>query len=70
LFAPDFYERVLPAAFEAGTYHARSAEHTPGDVLQPVGAGAIDGGWRRRRRELAGALADATRGAMRGLLGR
>jgi NAD(P)-dependent dehydrogenase (short-subunit alcohol dehydrogenase family) len=68
---PDLYERIVPPAFEAGNYDERPAAVTGGQVLNPAPDGhSIDGGWRMRRRVLAGALADAAHGAARGLLGR
>ena len=65
---PSLYERVLPATFEAGNYGSRPQPPSPGSVLAPtVDTYAIDGGWRRRRRELAGALADAAAAGARAL---
>jgi NAD(P)-dependent dehydrogenase (short-subunit alcohol dehydrogenase family) len=71
-FAPRLYARILPAAFEAGNYGARAVAATDGQVVAPAPGGhSVDGGWRREhRRELAGAFADAVRGAVRGALGR
>jgi NAD(P)-dependent dehydrogenase (short-subunit alcohol dehydrogenase family) len=69
--APDAYERLIPAAFEAGNYTSRPTAMTPGQVIaaQPDDH-AIDGGWRGRRRVLVEALSDTVRGAARGLRGR
>jgi NAD(P)-dependent dehydrogenase (short-subunit alcohol dehydrogenase family) len=70
-FAPDLYGRILPAAFEAGNYGQRPMEPTAGEVLAPGKAERrVDGGWRRHgRRDLVRALADALKGAARGLRG-
>jgi NAD(P)-dependent dehydrogenase (short-subunit alcohol dehydrogenase family) len=70
-FAPSLYERVLPAAFEAGNYAPARTAATPGAVLDAGDGGhAIHGGWRERRRVLAGALADAAVATGHALLGR
>lgn len=68
-FAPDFYGRILPAAFEAGNYARRPTDSTAGQVLAAEpGARRVDGGWRRHgRRQLVGALVDALNGMARGV---
>lgn len=66
--APRLYERVLPATFEAGNYASRPCPSSPGEVLAPTAAPrGVDGGWRRRRRELGRAFLAAVRGAGRGI---
>jgi NAD(P)-dependent dehydrogenase (short-subunit alcohol dehydrogenase family) len=68
---PSLYERLLPATFEAGNYGSRPQPPTAGSVLEPTtGPYAVEGGWRRRRRELAGALSDAVVAGARALAGR
>ena len=69
-FAPDLYGRILPAAFEEGNYGRRPMAPTAGLVVVPApGDRRVDGGWRRHgRRQLVGALVDALKGAVRGVL--
>jgi NAD(P)-dependent dehydrogenase (short-subunit alcohol dehydrogenase family) len=69
-FAPDLYGRILPAAFEGGNYGRRPMAPTAGQVLAPApGNRRVNGGWRRHgRRQLVGALLDAAKGAVRGIV--
>ena len=65
--APPLYRRFAYPAFVGGTFGGRSHRQGPGNVLEPVGAHAIEGGWRRARRgtlrrAFLGALAAALRG--------
>lgn len=48
--APPLYRRFAYPAFVGGTFGAGSDQQGPGNVLEPVGAHAIEGGWRRARR--------------------
>jgi short-subunit dehydrogenase len=66
--APPLYRRFAYPAFVGGTFGAGSHHQGPGNVLEPVGAHAIEGGWRRARR---GTLRRAFVGALgAALLGR
>jgi NAD(P)-dependent dehydrogenase (short-subunit alcohol dehydrogenase family) len=68
---PSLYERLLPAMFEAGNYGPATRPPSPGSVLVPGTSGhAVHGGWRRQRRQLAGALLDAVVAGARTLTGR
>jgi NAD(P)-dependent dehydrogenase (short-subunit alcohol dehydrogenase family) len=73
-FAPRFYARVLPTAFQSGNYQHAPAAPTSGRTLMPVedraGSYAVHGGWKRKhRRELAKAFLAAFGGLLRGLVG-
>jgi hypothetical protein len=62
---------VLPATFEAGNYASRATPPSPGSVLEPAAGGrGVRGGWKRRRRELAAALADGVVAGGRAMMGR
>jgi len=64
---PVVHHRILPAAFEAGTFAGPPADRTAGAVLEAVSRDyAVDGGWRRARRaDLARAFGATVRGAAR-----
>jgi short-subunit dehydrogenase len=47
--APPLYRRFAHPAFVGGTFGGRNRPG-PGNVLEPVGVHAIEGGWRRLRR--------------------
>jgi short-subunit dehydrogenase len=70
-FLPPVYHRLLPSAFEAGTFRSEPTAPTPGTVLDAVAVDyAVEGGWKReRRRELAGAFLATARGIVRGAIG-
>jgi hypothetical protein len=69
-FLPPVYHRLLPSAFDAGTFRNEPAAPTPGTVLDAVAADyAVHGGWNHgRRRELAGAFLATARGIVRGAI--
>jgi short-subunit dehydrogenase len=48
--APPLYRRFAHPAFIGGTFGAESHRQGSGNVLEPAGAHAIEGGWRRARR--------------------
>jgi short-subunit dehydrogenase len=48
--APPLYRRFAYPAFVGGTFGAGSHQRGPGNVLEPAGIHAIEGGWRRARR--------------------
>jgi len=65
---PAVHHRLLPSAFEAGTFRNEPAAPTSGTVLDAVAADhAVHGGWNRARRgELARAFLATARGIVRG----
>jgi NAD(P)-dependent dehydrogenase (short-subunit alcohol dehydrogenase family) len=65
---PAVHHRLLPPAFEAGTFRDTPVAPTTGTVLTPEPAEyAVSGAWNRTRRaELARAFAATVRGAIRG----
>jgi NAD(P)-dependent dehydrogenase (short-subunit alcohol dehydrogenase family) len=66
---PSLYSLLLPPAFEAGNYGSARTDPGPGNVLAPGSrARTVHGGWKQRRRELAGALLDAAAATARTLL--
>jgi NAD(P)-dependent dehydrogenase (short-subunit alcohol dehydrogenase family) len=70
-FAPGAYERIVPAAFEAGNFGPARSWPTTGAVLgEDVDRHAVDGGWRDRRRVLWNALGDAARAGLGSLVRR
>jgi NAD(P)-dependent dehydrogenase (short-subunit alcohol dehydrogenase family) len=48
--APPLYRRFAYPAFVGGTFDAAPQRPGAGNVLEPAGAHAIEGGWRRARR--------------------
>lgn len=65
--APPLYRRFAHPAFAGGTFGAGPHRSGPGNVLEPAGAHAIEGGWRRARRgTLRRAFLDAFAAAIRG----
>lgn len=65
---PQIYHRTIPRGFSQGNYSGERVAPGPGNVLEPTGTHALDGGWRDGRRgELAKALAATLTGALRGL---
>ena len=48
--APPLYRRFAHPAFVGGTFGAVRHQPGPGNVLEPAGTHAIEGGWRRARR--------------------
>jgi short-subunit dehydrogenase len=65
--APPLYRRFAYPAFVGGTFGADSHHQSPGNVLEPSGAHAIEGGWRRARRgTLRRAFLAALAAALRG----
>jgi len=48
--APPLYRRFAHPAFVGGTFGSVRHQPGPGNVLEPAGAHAIEGGWRRARR--------------------
>jgi short-subunit dehydrogenase len=48
--APPLYRRFAHPAFVGGTFGAGRRRAGPGNVLEPAGVHAIEGGWRRARR--------------------
>lgn len=65
--APPLFRRFAYPAFVGGTFGARSQRHGSGNVLEPTGAHAIEGGWRRARRAtLRRAFLAAVVAALRG----
>ena len=48
--APRLYCRFAHPAFIGGTFGAERRRPGPGNVLEPTGVHAIEGGWRRARR--------------------
>ena len=68
--APPLHHRLMPAAFEAGSFIDRPTPPTAGTVLRPMETDySVDGRWRRRRRrELARAFVATARGMAGGAI--
>jgi NAD(P)-dependent dehydrogenase (short-subunit alcohol dehydrogenase family) len=67
--APPLWQRMLPRAFEDGTYADGVVPANPGNVLEPVAGGRdVHGGWNTRRRgALVTAFAKTAVGGLRAL---
>ncbi|HWC08848.1 MAG TPA: SDR family NAD(P)-dependent oxidoreductase [Solirubrobacterales bacterium] len=65
--APALYRRLAHGAFVRGTFAARPAAPSAGNVLRPTAPHAVDGGWRRRRpNSLKRAIGASVKGALAG----
>jgi short-subunit dehydrogenase len=69
-FLPPMYHRLLPTAFESGTFRNKPAAPPPGTVLNALATDyAVHGGWNHgRRRELARAFLATASGIVRGAI--